>query len=190
MYAFFYVLCQCNLADVFTWLFLFFFCIKRSGVRLNITFRSNTHSHVMSVCHPILADSMSSCRNLWFPWIEGGRLGPVHGTKWDYGYVINSRYSFLILLRPFLNSLETQPIITPSSPKAQGTWAMMLHTFFKLNVALTYPPPPLDIFFIYISNVIPFPSFPPSQKYPVTYFLPLLLWGCSSTHPPTPTSPP
>jgi hypothetical protein len=43
----------------------------------------------------------------------------------------------------------------------------------------------LDIFFIYISNVIPFPGFPPSWKHPIT---PPLLWGCSSTHPPTPTS--
>lgn len=28
MYAFLFVLCQCNLADVFAWLFLFFFCVK------------------------------------------------------------------------------------------------------------------------------------------------------------------
>jgi hypothetical protein len=41
----------------------------------------------------------------------------------------------------------------------------------------------LDIFFIYISNVIPFPC--PSPKYPIPFSLPLLLWGCSPTHPPT-----
>jgi hypothetical protein len=47
----------------------------------------------------------------------------------------------------------------------------------------------LAIFFIYISNIIPFPSSPPpSQKHPITSSLPLLLWGCSSTHLPTPTS--
>lgn len=35
---------------------------------------------------------------------------------------------------------------------------------------------------------IPFPSFPPSRKHPIISSLPLLLWGCSSIHPPTPTS--
>jgi hypothetical protein len=30
-------------------------------------------------------------------------------------------------------------------------------------------------YFIYISNVIPFPSFPPSRKHPITSSLPLLL---------------
>ena len=45
-------------------------------------------------------------------------------------------------------------------------------------------------YFLYISNVIPFPGFPPFQKHPITSSLPLLLWGCSSTHPPTPTSMP
>ena len=44
MYAFLFVLCQCNLVDVFTWLFLFFFCIKKSGVRLDNTFRFSTLS--------------------------------------------------------------------------------------------------------------------------------------------------
>jgi hypothetical protein len=33
----------------------------------------------------------------------------------------------------------------------------------------------LDIFFIYISNVIPFPYFPPSRKHPIISSLPLLL---------------
>ena len=46
----------------------------------------------------------------------------------------------------------------------------------------------LDIFFIYISNFILFPSFPHSRKYPSPFRLPPLLWGCSSTHPTTPTS--
>jgi hypothetical protein len=41
----------------------------------------------------------------------------------------------------------------------------------------------LDIFFIYISNVISFLSFPTSQKHHILSSLPLLLWGCSSTHP-------
>ncbi len=35
---------------------------------------------------------------------------------------------------------------------------------------------------------IPFPSFHPSRKHPIISSLPLLLWGCSSTQPPTPTS--
>jgi hypothetical protein len=39
----------------------------------------------------------------------------------------------------------------------------------------------LDIFFIYISNVISFPGFP-SEKHPLPYPLPLL------TNPPTPAS--
>ena len=43
-------------------------------------------------------------------------------TKWDYGYAINSRYSSLFQLWPFLHSLERQPIITPSSPKALVRW--------------------------------------------------------------------
>jgi hypothetical protein len=47
----------------------------------------------------------------------------------------------------------------------------------------------LDIFFIYISNVIPFPSFPPSQKHVITSSLPLLLWRCFSTHPLSPPCP-
>jgi hypothetical protein len=46
----------------------------------------------------------------------------------------------------------------------------------------------LDIFFIYISNAIPLPGFPPSRTHPITSSLSLILWGCSSTHPPTPTS--
>jgi hypothetical protein len=46
----------------------------------------------------------------------------------------------------------------------------------------------LDIFFIYISNVIPFLGFAPSQKHPIPSSLPLLLWGCSSTHSSTLTS--
>jgi hypothetical protein len=46
----------------------------------------------------------------------------------------------------------------------------------------------LDIFIIYISNVIPFPGFPSSRTHLITSSLPLLLWGCSSTNPPTPTS--
>jgi hypothetical protein len=33
----------------------------------------------------------------------------------------------------------------------------------------------LDIFFIYISNVISFPGFPPSKKHPITSSLSLLL---------------
>ena len=48
----------------------------------------------------------------------------------------------------------------------------------------------LNIFFIYIKNVIPFPGFPPPCKHPIPSSFPLLLWGCSSTSPPTPTSPP
>jgi hypothetical protein len=39
----------------------------------------------------------------------------------------------------------------------------------------------LDIYFIYISNVVPFPAFP-SKKNPISYPLPLL------TNPPTPAS--
>jgi hypothetical protein len=44
-------------------------------------------------------------------------------------------------------------------------------------------------YFIYISNVISFLA-PPThpRKPPIPSSLPLLLWGCSSTHPPTPTS--
>jgi hypothetical protein len=47
----------------------------------------------------------------------------------------------------------------------------------------------LDILCIYISSVIPFPSFPSrnSTLYPIPH--PLLLWGCSPSHPPTPTLP-
>lgn len=52
-------------------------------------------------------------------------------------------------------------------------------TFFKL-----------EFLFIYILNVIPFPGLLSSQKYPITFSLPLLLWGCSSTQSPIPTSPP
>jgi hypothetical protein len=44
-----------------------------------------------------------------------------------------------------------------------------------------------EIFFIYISNVIPFPG-SPFLVSPIPSSLPLLLWGCSSTHSPTPTS--
>jgi hypothetical protein len=40
----------------------------------------------------------------------------------------------------------------------------------------------LDIFFIYISNVIPLPPFPPETLYPIPP--PLLLWGCPPNHPP------
>jgi hypothetical protein len=47
----------------------------------------------------------------------------------------------------------------------------------------------LDYFFIYISKVIPFPGFPIPET-PIPSSLPLLLWRCSSTHPPTPTYPP
>jgi hypothetical protein len=47
----------------------------------------------------------------------------------------------------------------------------------------------LDIFFIYISNVIPCPTPIPTPGLPVSP-LPLLLWGCSYTHPPTSASPP
>ena len=46
----------------------------------------------------------------------------------------------------------------------------------------------LAILFIYISNAIPFLSFPSGN--PLLHPLPLLLWGCSPIHPPTPTSPP
>jgi hypothetical protein len=47
----------------------------------------------------------------------------------------------------------------------------------------------LDITFIYISNVIPFPDLPPPWN-PHLILPPLVLWQCSNTHPPTPTSPP
>lgn len=47
----------------------------------------------------------------------------------------------------------------------------------------------LDISYIYVSNVIPSPSFSLSWKTPIPSFFPLLLWGCS-THPPKPISPP
>jgi hypothetical protein len=57
------------------------------------------------------------------------------------------------------------------------------------NVSLIFPFLLLDIFFIYISNVIPSPD-PPSPKLPIQSTLPLLFWGCSPTHPPTPASPP
>ena len=56
-------------------------------------------------------------------------------TKWDYGYAINSSYSSLFQLWPFLHSLERQPIITTSSPKAQGT-GTTLHNFFKVNMGV------------------------------------------------------
>jgi hypothetical protein len=46
----------------------------------------------------------------------------------------------------------------------------------------------LDIFFIYISNGINFPGFPASQNRPMPSPIPLLLWECSWTHPPTPVS--
>jgi hypothetical protein len=44
----------------------------------------------------------------------------------------------------------------------------------------------LDILFIYISNVIPFPNPLPETHYPIPS--PLLLWGWTPTHPPTPAS--
>ena len=53
-------------------------------------------------------------------------------TKWDYGYAVNSNYSSLFQLWPFLHSLERQPIITPTNPKAQGTGVTTLHNFFFL----------------------------------------------------------
>jgi hypothetical protein len=43
----------------------------------------------------------------------------------------------------------------------------------------------LIIIFIYISSVISFPSPPPFLNPPTPSSLPLLLWGWSSTHPPT-----
>jgi hypothetical protein len=52
------------------------------------------------------------------------------------------------------------------------------------------PPFLLDNFFIYISSVIPFPDFPLSWNHPIPSSIPLLLWGCSSTHPPNSTSHP
>jgi hypothetical protein len=45
-----------------------------------------------------------------------------------------------------------------------------------------------DIFFTYISNVIPFPSSPHSPEIPYPLHLPLLLGGCSPTHSPMPSS--
>jgi hypothetical protein len=49
----------------------------------------------------------------------------------------------------------------------------------------------LDIFFIYISIIIPFPDFLPEIPIPSIFFTPPpLLWGCSSTYPPIPASPP
>jgi hypothetical protein len=48
----------------------------------------------------------------------------------------------------------------------------------------------LDIFFIYISSVIPFPGFPLSPKHPTTSSLTCFYEGVPpSTHPPAPTSP-
>ena len=44
----------------------------------------------------------------------------------------------------------------------------------------------LDIFFIYISNVIPFPGSPQETPYPIPF--PLVIGGCSLKHPPTPAS--
>jgi hypothetical protein len=77
-----FVLCHCNLADVLAWLFLFFFCIKKSGFHLDNTFRSSTHSLVFaSVCHPIPTDSMPICLRFWFPRIEGGGTDP---GPWQY----------------------------------------------------------------------------------------------------------
>jgi hypothetical protein len=55
-------------------------------------------------------------------------------TKWDYGYAINSSYSSLFQLWPFLHSLERQPIITSSSPQSQKTGLTTLLNFFKLNM--------------------------------------------------------
>lgn len=62
-------------------------------------------------------------------------------------------------------------------------WTQLLTSFFFFFFFLK-----LDISFIYISNVIPFPGFPPSWKHPIPSSLPLLLWGYSFTHPLTPTS--
>jgi hypothetical protein len=45
----------------------------------------------------------------------------------------------------------------------------------------------LDIFFIYTQMLSPL-LVPPSKISPVLSSLPLLLWGCSSTHPSSPTS--
>ena len=66
----------------------------------------------------------------------------------------------------------------------------IIRKFNLVNVCTSHITFLFDIFFIYISNVIPFSSFPPSWKHPITSSYPVPIWGCSSTDPPTHTSPP
>jgi hypothetical protein len=59
---------------------------------------------------------------------------------------------------------------------------LVLFPFFPLQILYKC----IFGYFIYISNVIPFLGFP--WKLPIPSHLTLLLWGCSCTYPPTPTS--
>ena len=70
-------------------------------------------------------------------------------------------------------------------PRGENNWQSTVYLFICLFIYLFI----LDIFFIYISNVMPFPVSPPPEN-TLSHPLPLLLWGGSSTHPPTPMSPP
>ena len=54
-------------------------------------------------------------------------------------------------------------------------YIVFLNSFFSFFI--------LDILFIYISNVIPFPNFPSRNLHPTPLLL--LLWGCGPTYPPT-----
>ena len=79
-----FVLCHCNLADVFTWLFLFFFCIKKSGVCLDITFRSNTLSLVHVCLSPHFRWLYAHLSEALIPTDWGGLTGP---GQWHQGCI-------------------------------------------------------------------------------------------------------
>jgi hypothetical protein len=79
--------------DVFAWLFLFFFYIKKSGVHLNDTLRYNTFFHVLTVCHlPTLYPSIwdldsDKLRRAHWASVHGRVCSPIGGTTiWTNKY--------------------------------------------------------------------------------------------------------
>jgi hypothetical protein len=72
-------------------------------------------------------------------------------------------------------------VMCTSKEKREWKWEVGSCIFYLFNLILSYL---ILTYFLYISNVIPLPSFP---SYPLSH--PLLLCGCLSTHPLLPQCP-
>jgi hypothetical protein len=121
----------------------------------------------------------SNLQRLILPSSKGDSSSPGHGPPWElrqclFGYLtLVSTLPIILICLNFLWSLVSLSLTS-------GHLSFLSFFFFLLYCIFLF-----NIFFIYISNVIPFPRFSPRNT--LSLPPPLLLWGGSPTYTHLPT---